>query len=133
MNQTGKRYLNGKHWWIYKPDYFGSYKNGCILEHIYIFQEHYQCCMLDWGDIHHIDDKPEDENANRIDNLQGMMHYQHASISHKKDLSSRKCSNCGSIETYFKKGNPNWFKDGLGGFICKKCYDKFYRLKNKRD
>ncbi len=131
--QTGKRYLAGKYWYLYKPEYFSSYKNGCVQEHVFVYQEYYKLCMLPWGDIHHIDDNPSAEGANRIENLQAMMHSKHAKLSHSVDMSGRKCSRCETTETYKEpNGSYWWFKDGNSGFWCKKCYDKMYLLKKKK-
>ena len=43
----------------------------------------------------------------------------------------KKCSKCGSNETYIKKnGKPDWRYDKDDNLICKKCSLKQYYLKN---
>lgn len=62
----------------YKERYKHVRINGKqIRTHIHVFQQYHQCCMLPWGDIHHINENKLD---NRIENLQGMMHGKHSSI-----------------------------------------------------
>ena len=48
--------------------------HGYIFEHVLIFEEHYRCCLLTWGIVHHIDGNRQN---NLIGNLQGMTRAQH--------------------------------------------------------
>ncbi len=45
-----------------------------MRKHVVIFEEYYKCCMLPWGEIHHINDIKTDNN---ISNLKGMTDSQH--------------------------------------------------------
>ena len=53
---------------------------GYVYEHVLVMENYYQCCMLKWGVVHHINEIRTD---NRPENLQGMMRYQHSSLHHK--------------------------------------------------
>lgn len=133
----GRKMLNG-YWLIKKPDYISAYNDGYVREHVYIFQEHHKCCMLPWGDVHHINDIKTD---NRIQNLKGILKSKHrrlhmiGNIIKRLDLSSRYCSNCGSKNTVIEKkyNRPVWYPDRMNGFLCNSCYGKWYRrsMKNK--
>jgi hypothetical protein len=108
-----------------KPGYFSSYKDGRVLEHVYIYQEYYKCCMLPWGVIHHID---RNRKNNDINNLQGMMRRDHQSLHSKKDTSDRFCSNPKCNTTY---KIIRWFRDENGGWECYRCHRK-RKYKEKR-
>ena len=77
INKKGKEhpmYKHGKYQDRYK---FVRINGKQIREHIHVFQQHYNCCMLPWGDIHHLN---EDKLDNRIENLQGIIHGKHSSM-----------------------------------------------------
>lgn len=44
------------------------HKYGVVYKHILVFETYYKCCMLPWGNVHHID---EDKKNNDPKNLQG--------------------------------------------------------------
>jgi HNH endonuclease len=122
-NWKGGRYKSRGYWYIWKPGYFRSNKNGYIREHIFIFQEYYQCCLLKWGNVHHIDGN---RGNNEISNLMGITLSKHRRLHslgnkfHYKDKSKRFCLNCKSKTTYTnKKGHQSWHKT-VGGFVCDK-------------
>lgn len=73
----GGRTKQNKYWSLTIPDYFSSDSNNRVKEHVYFYQEYYKCCMLYWGDVHHIDGNKEN---NMIWNLQGMMKGQHSRL-----------------------------------------------------
>jgi len=54
--------------------------HGYVYEHVFVMENYYQCCMLKWGVVHHINEIPTD---NRPENLQGMMRFQRTTL-HKK-------------------------------------------------
>jgi hypothetical protein len=62
----GRTKLNG-YWYIYKPDHPFANNSGYYAEHRWIYEQHYNCCLLPWIDIHHKNGKRDD---NRIENLQ---------------------------------------------------------------
>jgi hypothetical protein len=128
--RSGRCHIEG-YWYILMPDYFSSYDNGYVREHIYNYQEYHKCCMLPWGEVHHKDFNTEN---NMIWNLQGMMARQHQHLHHMKDLSDRICSKCGSKDTYITKKNnrPIWNNDEKGGWMCNICFMNIYNENNRR-
>lgn len=74
---------------LYIPGHPNAEASGYVREHIHVYQEYYRCCMLDWGEIHHINEQRDD---NRIENLQGMTSSQHSKLSwqerHRKQTKS---------------------------------------------
>ena len=49
-------------------------KNGYVFEHILNFEDYYKCCVLVWGNIHHID---HNKLNNMPENLEGMTSSDH--------------------------------------------------------
>lgn len=121
-NWKGGRYKYDNYWFIRLPNYFSSYANGYTLEHVYIFQEHYKCCMLPWGDIHHIDGNTDN---NQIFNLKAMMKKDHTILHKTKDKSDRKCFYCNDVVTnHWRKLNDDW--------ICHRCYMREYHKSRRK-
>lgn len=48
--------------------------------HRFIYEQYYNCSLLPWIDLHHINGNRKD---NRIDNLQPLTHGQHSTLTHK--------------------------------------------------
>lgn len=128
----GGRQKRSNYWVLNMPDYFSADKYGIVPEHIYFYQEYYQCCMLPWGEVHHKDPVREGWCLNMIWNLQGMTRRQHIIYHNKIDMSGRRCSRCGTDKTYImKNGTPEWGYIN-GELSCKKCCDKEYRINKKK-
>lgn len=105
-------------------------QNGYVPKHRAIM-EHYLKILFDEDvyipsshDVHHID---KDKHNNTFINLQLVSATEHAVIHNLIDMSDRFCSNDPSHETYIDKrnGRPEWFSNGEGGWLCKKCYYKW--------
>ena len=129
--KTGRLKSGHGYYRLYIPDYFSSDKYGRVFEHIYFFQEYHQCCLLPWGEIHHIIPVTEDYCNNMPWNLMGMTKTQHKKLSNKfktykkKDRSNTFCIDCESDKTYVdKKGYEHWYE----GPLCKKCWSDKYRI-----
>ena len=120
----------------YDPERYQRTKRHGVYEHVIVYEEYYKCCILPWGNVHH---KNWIRDDNRPENLEGMMAPDHIRLHMKgnqyakKDMTGRCCSICGSTTTYVKKdGWPQWFEDGNGNFICRKCRDKIRYEKKKK-
>ena len=88
----GRRYKDHYgYWWIQNPDHHYAKQNGYVLEHRIIYEEYYKCCLLPWGNIHHINHKRDD---NRIENLELISKPKHTRLHKIQDLSHRKCIIC---------------------------------------
>ena len=91
-------------------------KYGHMRLHVWLFTTHYKCCMLPWGQVHHIDG---DTMNNDISNLEGMMKSAHRRNHMTADMSDRICSMCKAEESHKR----HWYKHE-GKWICKSCKDK---------
>lgn len=118
-NWKGGRRKFGEYWYLWIPDYHHSHKNH-VREHVYFYEQFHKCCMLPWGDVHHIDENKEN---NMPWNLVGMMKSEHQKIHHIKDMSGRFCKYCNG-KTYLNPyGLENWYGNEIDGFVCRTCYD----------
>ena len=103
--------------------------HGYVREHILVFQQYHKCCVLKWGNIHHINGIRDD---NRIQNLEGCSERQH-NFKHRKDMSNRSCLICGSKTTRERniggiKPVSEWNRYN-NGFICYTCH---YKIRNAK-
>lgn len=124
-NYKGGRFLHLGYWYILKPDYYKTDKDGYVREHVYVYETFHKCCLLKWGIIHH---KDGNRQNNEISNIEGIMRSNHQILHNtgrKKDMADRFCHICKSNKTNFnKKLNCfHWFKDE-DKFLCNNCYRK---------
>jgi hypothetical protein len=107
---------------IFKPKHRLADSKGYIHEHRYLFEQYYNCCLLKWSHIHHINGIKTD---NRIENLEGMINAKHIVLSNTQDKSKWYCLYCGSTITYknIKTGKDYWYKY-KNGHLCNRCYSK---------
>jgi HNH endonuclease len=59
---------------LLKPDHPFATQQGYVKEHRLIYEQYYNCCLLPWIDIHHINNIKDD---NRIENLKVMTRSEH--------------------------------------------------------
>lgn len=72
-----------------------------------------------------LNDKIEHEGM--MDSVHSRLHNtgNNYSKGYRKDTSGRKCSNCESHITYINPKNYKiWHRDGKGGYLCQKCFEK---------
>lgn len=94
--------------------------SGYVLEHRLVWEEYHKVCLLPWADVHHINGI---RNDNRPENLDAMMNWQHASITHTVNMNDRVCIRCKRTYEELKNQIKNyrlWFKN-KSGFICFGC------------
>lgn len=123
INQLG---FNNNNWKIGRTkrgDYwYIRVNNEYKREHVYFYEQYNKLCMLDWGEVHHIDHNKEN---NMPWNLEGMMKGAHMILHKIKDRTNIFCSICGSDKTYMRKlksgSRPLWKTDGKENIICSKC------------
>lgn len=120
----------------YDPERYKRTRRHGVYEHVYVYEQYNKCCILPWGQIHHINGKRDD---NRPENLRGMMESDHMKLHlignkrAKKDMIGRKCELCGETTTYVKRnGCHQWFKNPFGkGFINRRCHDELRKAKRR--
>jgi predicted Zn-ribbon and HTH transcriptional regulator len=98
-----------------------------VFEHILVYERYHKCCILPNAIIHHKNGVRYD---NRIDNLECMTRSTHRKI-HTLDMSDRRCSKCGSNETYISRKNnrPIWYVDKITrDWLCNKCGCMTYKI-----
>lgn len=135
-NWKGGKYINTGGYILIRKSRNKNYsfptKRKYILEHRHIYEQYYNCCLLSWIVLHHINGNKLD---NRIENLQPIINNTLHLVKYhlKKDMSSRYCLLCGSNKTYYNKKQKYYvwhiFKNG---FLCSICYSRQRRLNNGR-
>lgn len=129
-NYKNGRYLdqiNG-YWFVYKPDHLFANNRGYYLEHRWIYEQYYNCILLPYVDIHHIDGNRQNnsiENLKPLYRSQHITHHKKGKISIRQNMSNRYCLLCGSKETYLRTRDkrPRWHIHN-NGFICGLCYSR---------
>ena len=123
-NYKGRTYTSNGYIKLLIPDYYSAVR-GYVLEHRYVYEQYYNCCILPWIIIHH---KNKIRDDNRIENLQPMTQSEHVIYHLTIDMSDRFCLLCPAETT------SKWHHYG-GGFICKRCYErvvKYPRIKKRK-
>lgn len=111
---------------IYRPDHPNCTTRGLIKLHRYLYEKYYNCCLLKYTEIHHINDNRLD---NRKENLKPLYKGQHSRITNTKDV-KRNCLMCNIDRSVDYKGRKNWMEYD-NGYICYNCYMRLYRKKQK--
>lgn len=128
-NFKGITIEDNKYELIYSPHHpFRDYKkrvrkHRLILEKYLSEKYNMVIYILPYFDVHHIDGNPSNNDPN---NLIAIPRRIHASIHFLKDFSNRFCSDCGSNVTSSEKRKndkiyAHWYRDGKGGYLCRKC------------
>ena len=130
--KNGIRYTRNYRY-ILMPDYPRAQKDGYVPEHIYVYQEYNKCCLLPWGEVHHLDPVREGYCNNMPWNLIGVTKWQHRTLDRTKNLGDNICYNCKSPDTYIKEnGRPMWYYDKEDNPLCMSCYNKLKHIKKER-
>lgn len=104
-------------------------KDGYVLLHRYIYEQFYNCILLPYVHLHHID---YNKLNNSIFNLRPMYSGDHSRLHKTKNMVNRICSLCGSNNTWIRKDNnrPCW-KSYKNKLVCVKCYNSIQRKLKK--
>ena len=119
-------YIHG-YWYIYKPDHIFATKLGYVMEHRLIYEQYYNCCLLPYTEIHHIDGNRQN---NFIENLQPLYKGQHMKLENTINKSNRFCLFCNK-KTWKRKDQREMWYSYKNGFICQNCYQKNRRYKKE--
>lgn len=118
---------------IYAPNHPFKDNNNTVFRHRLVYEQHYNCILLPWVDIHHRNKNIKDNN---IKNLQPIIRKNHTILHNKSrrykiiDKSDRFCIHCKVNESKEKSGENHWYGNEKDGWVCKKCHDKL-RIKRK--
>jgi HNH endonuclease len=63
---------------VFNEAYVNGYGRHQVKEHRLVFERYYNCCLLPWTDIHHINGIKDD---NRLENLEPVLHGIHSKIT----------------------------------------------------
>lgn len=106
-NDTGGSRLKQRNYWLlYMPTYYKANKSGYVYEHVYFYEQYNKCCILPWGNTHHIEPVTPEYCNNMPWNLQCMMARDHTSLHSRgrhKDTSNRRCYRCKRNKTRIMK------------------------------
>jgi HNH endonuclease len=131
LNQFGSKNPNWKggrvidsHGYVRRlnPNHPFHDNHGYVREHRLIWEQHYNAILLPWADVHH---KDKNRQNNSILNLDAMTTSQHMILEHTKDMSDRRCFECGSDKTSHWRRNP--YVSEL--WTCDYCYQKLIRIR----
>lgn len=134
-NWSGGKYVDQRGYvLILSPNHYHKVARCYAYEHTLAYEEHYQCCVLPWGHVHH---KDGNKSNNDWHNLELLGNSKHVTKHVRLDKSNRQCSFCGSKETIIetlKTGyrTAHWYGDGKGGHLCNKCHCSAYYFKHKK-
>lgn len=92
---------------------------GNIRVHVWVYTTYHKCCMLKWGQVHHIDGNILN---NDISNLEGVMRGNHRRDHMAVDMSGRICKLCNGTKTW----DRHWYRYE-DGYMCALCRDKLRR------
>lgn len=124
LDRRAKKRFHNDYIMVYKPTHQYADSWGYVYEHRLVMEEHVNRFLTPKELCHHINHNKLD---NRIENLQLMNPVEHNLEHHCKDLSNRRCSICGSINTGMVERKiiglrPLWLHI-KGKDVCRKCYD----------
>lgn len=120
----GGRKLHEGYIEVWRPDHPKADMNGYVKEHRVVWELYNNAMLLHWADVHHLNGNKTD---NRIENLEAMIKGKHITTHNLIDMSDRRCSVCGSEETYIDKHNnrPEWRRSvTTKERVCVLCYER---------
>ena len=131
-NYTGGMSIEHGYRLILKPDHPYANHHGYVLEHRLVMEKHLGRYLAKDEIVHHVN---EDTLDNRIENLRVMARGDHGRHHTKSkyfvDMSMRKCSECGEVNTGIdSNGRPKWYHTVDDEVICSICYGWKWRQAN---
>lgn len=128
MWNTDKIIRKGDYNYLYVPEHPRATRDGYVLEHRIVVENHLNRLLRQDEVVHHVDGNGKN---NRIDNLLVMTQPEHASM-HRKDHGRKfvqlKCPECSTIFTR-PHSKTHLAKGGSATFCSRKCSGLFTRKK----
>lgn len=110
---------------VKKPVHPRADHRGYVREHILVIEKIIDRALAENEEVHHINGIRHD---NRPENLQLITHSNHSRLTNSKDMSTRRCCDCGSDKTVGR----HWYKPPeSGGLWCHTCRAR-YRWRQKQ-
>ena len=116
--KDGTTILNGYRF-IYRPNHLHANSNGYVREHRLVYEESRSCCLLQWVDVHHIDENKLNNIWYNLKPISKSKHRRHHQLIYSLN---HKCIICGNNETFIKKNGTRFWVHGM----CRKCNNKKY-------
>ena len=118
----------GKYDYALVPNHPKATKNGYVLYHRVVMENHLGRLLLDSEEVHHID---ENTHNNDIGNLQLMKsgeHQRHHGLLRGKTYARIKCPNCGNVYVKLKRDSIDKKQ-----YNCSKKCGRLFQLLSKTE
>ena len=123
MFEIKKVIHKGDYLYALVPDHPYATKNGYVLLHRVIMENHLGRLLSKSEIVHH---KDKNKKNNSIENLEVLTQSEHAKLhreEHPVKLTEFVCPECG--KTFFKRFNPSWEYRKYGPFCSRHCSGVF--------
>ena len=93
----------GKYDYALVPNHPKATKNGYVLYHRVVMENHLGRLLLDSEEVHHIDENTHNNNISNLQVMKSGEHQRHHGLLRGKTYARIKCPNCGNVYVKLKK------------------------------